>query len=98
MPRAAAPKSTKRTTKRPALKPAPDPNRLEFEGAKVALHLVDETSGSYLLHLEVLHPELANIVLPREASFAGGIDGGLYVALTPQMAERAEAFLKRRKR
>jgi hypothetical protein len=95
MHRAAAAKSTKRTTKKPAPKATAnpnriaaggakgspkargfgDPNRVEFDGAKVALHLVDEASGSYLLHLEVLHPDLGHIVLPREASFAGGIEG-----------------------
>lgn len=98
MPRAAAARPARKATKKPAPTPTADPNRIVFDGAKVVLHLVDEASGSYLLHLEVLHPELGHIVLPKEASFAGGIYGGLYVALTPQMAERAEAFLKRRKR
>lgn len=69
--------------------------KVPLTGAKVYLHLVDDGTGSHAVHLDVEHPDLARIVQPREACFAGGSERGVFIGLTPPMLERAEAFLKR---
>ena len=69
--------------------------RFELEGARVFLH-VTYHGDERVVHLDIDHPDLNAIVLPREASYVGGREGGIYVGLRPQQLERAETYLKGR--
>lgn len=69
--------------------------RYELRGAKVYLH-VSEFEGEALLHIDVDHPDLGRIILPREASYVGGREGGLFIGLRPQQTERAQDLVRTR--
>ena len=69
--------------------------RYVLEGARVSLHVTEE-NGERFIHLDVDHPDLNNIVLPKEASYVGGKEGGIYVGLRAKQVERAEEYLRGR--
>ena len=46
-----------------------------------------------MTHLDVERPELNRIIEPSENTFVGGKHGGVFIGLTAEMIERAEAFL-----
>lgn len=72
----------------------PHPSKFELEGAKVYIHVKDETSGANVTHIDVEHPDLNEIIEPDENSFVGGKAGGVFVGLKTEMIERAEAFVR----
>lgn len=68
-------------------------DRYDLVGARVYLHVTVQ-DGERILHLDVDHPDVNRFLLPRESTYVGGKEGGFYVGLRPQQAERAEAFIK----
>lgn len=72
-----------------------DGERYTLEGARVYLHVTQE-GGERIVHLDVDHPDLNQILAPKEASYAGGREGGLFVGFRPAQLERAESYLKSR--
>lgn len=69
--------------------------RYVLEGARVYVHVTFH-GDERVVHVDVDHPDLNAIFLPRESSYVGGRDGGIFVGLRPAQAERAEAYLKQR--
>lgn len=67
--------------------------RYELVGARVFIH-ASEQGGERLLHLDIDHPDLNKIIPPREASYVGGREGGVFIGLRPSQSERAESYLK----
>lgn len=67
--------------------------RYTLEGARVYLH-VTYNGDERILHLDVDHPDLNELIRPKEASYAGGRDGGVYIGFRSQQLERAESYLK----
>jgi hypothetical protein len=68
-----------------------------LEGAVVYVHLTKHArTGEPLLHIDVMHPELNDIILPKESTYVGGQEGGFYVGLRPTQLKRAEEFLQGR--
>jgi hypothetical protein len=71
--------------------------RYVLEGAVVYLHVVQRSgSGESLVHIDVEHPDLNEIIVPKESSYVGGKDGGLFIGLRLDQAKRAEDFLQGR--
>jgi hypothetical protein len=71
--------------------------RYVLEGAEVFVHVTKhERTGESLVHIDVLHPELNDIILPKESTYVGGQKGGFYVGLRPTQIKRAEEFLQGR--
>lgn len=68
-------------------------DRYELEGARVFIH-VSEHEGEPLFHIDIDHPDLNKIILPKEASYVGGRDGGIFVGLRPTQADRAQSYVK----
>jgi hypothetical protein len=69
--------------------------RYTLEGARVYLH-VTHHEGERVIHLDVDHPDINEFLLPKEASYAGGREGGLYVGFRPAQLERAETYVQAR--
>ncbi|MBI2077915.1 MAG: hypothetical protein HYT80_06030 [Euryarchaeota archaeon] len=71
--------------------------RVVLEGAVVYLHVVEKTAGgeSYI-HIDIDHPDLNDIIVPRESTYAGGKKGGLFVGLRMQQAQRAQEYAQAR--
>ena len=74
----------------------PHPSKHELEGARVYVHEGGE-GGARVIHVDVEHPDLNEIVEPSENTFVGGKDGGLFVGLKSEMRERANAYLDKRR-
>jgi len=72
-----------------------DGQRFTLEGARVYLHVVQHGSER-IVHLDVDHPDLNHILQPKEASYVGGKEGGLYIGLRSKQVERAEDYLRDR--
>lgn len=71
--------------------------RYVLEGAVVYVHMVRRSEGGEsLVHIDVEHPEINDIILAKEASYVGGKEGGLFIGLRPTQAKRAEDFLQGR--
>ena len=56
--------------------------------ANVYLHL--KSNHSSVTHLDVELEEINNIIYPKEATFTGGKEGGVFLALKKEMIIRAE--------
>jgi hypothetical protein len=69
--------------------------RYVYEGARVYLHVVYH-GDERVVHIDVDHPDLNEILQPKEASYAGGKEGGVYIGLRSKQVERAESYLKDR--
>lgn len=73
----------------------PHPAKHELEGARVYIHVHDETSGATVTHLDIEHPDLNEIIEPNENTFVGGKKGGVFIGLKEEMIDRAEAYVRR---
>lgn len=77
--------------------PEQDGKRYVLEGAVVYLHVVERSgSGESLVHIDVEHPDLNDIIVARESSYVGGKPGGLFIGLRSEQAKRAEEYLQGR--
>lgn len=71
--------------------------RYVLEGAVVYVHVVKHSGGGEsLIHIDVEHPDLNEIILAKESSYVGGKAGGIFVGLRPVQAKRAEEFMQGR--
>lgn len=71
--------------------------RVVLEGALVYVHVVKHAaSGETLIHIDVEHPDLNDIIIAKESSYVGGKEGGVFIGLRPQQAKRAEEYLQGR--
>ncbi len=69
--------------------------RYSLEGARVYLH-VTRKGDERIVHLDIDHPDLNDFLPPKEASYAGGREGGVFVGLRTKQMERAEEWLRGR--
>lgn len=77
--------------------PEEDGQRYVLEGAVVYLHVVQRSgSGESLIHIDVEHPDLNEIIVAKESSYVGGKAGGLFIGLRTEQAKRATEFLQGR--
>lgn len=74
----------------------PHPHKYKLEDAEVYIHLSEESSGAPITHIDVEHPDLNDIIKSSESPFVGGKEGGVFIGLKDQMADRAESFLQER--
>ncbi len=77
--------------------PEEEGQRYVLEGAVVSLHVVQRAgSGETLIHIDVDHPDINEFIVPKESSYVGGKDGGLFIGLRLEQAKRATEFLQGR--
>ncbi len=72
----------------------PGEGKLELKGARVFIHQKGK-SNARITHIDVEHPEINNIIKPKEATYAAGKEGGFFVGLKKEMIKRAETLTKR---
>lgn len=71
----------------------PLPTKKELKGAKVYIHYPDEYAKVF--HIDVEHPELNDIIKPKEATYCAGKEGGFFVGLKKEMQERVKKRLRK---
>ena len=57
--------------------------------ADVYIHIKGK-SGAMVTHLDIELDELNKIIKPRENSYVGGKEGGVFIGLKKEMIKRAE--------
>jgi len=67
----------------------PGEGKIHLGKADVYLHLKGE-SGASVTHVDIELPELNDIIKPKESSYVGGKNGGVFIGLKKNMIERAE--------
>lgn len=72
----------------------PHESKVELEDAEVYIHKKDEESGSQVVHIDVEHPELNEMIEPGENTYVGGKTGGVFIGLKDEMIERAKNWLE----
>lgn len=65
-----------------------------LKGAKVYIHEKGK-SMARITHIDIEHPKLGKIILPKEATYAAGKPGGAFIGLKKDMIKRAEKLLKK---
>ncbi|MEW6069712.1 MAG: hypothetical protein AB1485_03765 [Candidatus Thermoplasmatota archaeon] len=73
----------------------PAKSKIELKNAKVYIHLPDKATRSKILHIDIEHPVINEIIKPNEATYASGKVGGAFIGLKKEMIERANRFLER---
>ena len=63
--------------------------KIHLGKAEVYLHLKGK-SGANITHIDVELDELNDIIKPKENSYVGGKEGGVFIGLKKEMIERAE--------
>lgn len=72
----------------------PHESKVDLEDAKVYVHRKDEASGSQVVHIDVEHEDLNEIIEPGENSYVGGKKGGVFIGLKEKMIERAKQYVE----
>jgi len=62
--------------------------------ARVYIHKRDPATRSKIPHIDIESPVLSEIIRPKEATFASGKPGGVFIGLKREMLERLERILK----
>lgn len=65
--------------------------------AKVYIHKRDPATRSKIPHIDIESPVLNEIIKPKEATFASGKRGGVFIGLKREMLDRLESVLERLK-
>jgi len=74
----------------------PAESKIELKDAKVYIHLPDKATRSKILHIDIEHPMINEIIKPKEATYAAGKYGGVFIGLKKEMIERASKVLKKK--
>ena len=61
--------------------------------ADVYIHLKGK-SNAQVTHIDIESPALNEIIKPRESTYVGGKEGGVFLGLKKEMIERAEKTAK----
>jgi len=64
----------------------PLPTKKELKGAKVYIHYPDEYAR--VIHIDIEHPEINDIIKPKESTYCAGKEGGCFIGLKKEMQER----------
>lgn len=72
----------------------PAKSKIELKNAKVYVHLPDKATRSKILHMDIEHSLINEIIKPKEATYAAGKNGGVFIGLKKEMIERANKILK----
>ena len=72
----------------------PGEGKILLGKADVYLHLKGK-SGASVTHIDIELPELNEIIKPKESSYVGGKNGGVFLGLRKEMILRAEKKAKK---
>jgi len=72
-------------------------SKIEIKGARIFIHKKDPATGSRILHIDIEHPDLNEIIKEKEATYCAGKPGGVFIGLKKGMIERAEMFLRKKR-
>ncbi len=72
----------------------PAPGKIHLGKADVYLHLKGH-SGASVTHIDIELAELNKILKPKENSYVGGKNGGVFLGLKKEMIVRAEKLAKK---
>lgn len=72
----------------------PAESKVELENATVYVHKEDEATRSRVIHIDIEHPDLNEIIEPGENTFCGGKDGGVFLGLKGEMQDRAKQYVE----
>jgi len=70
--------------------------KYELKGAKIYIHEKGKTNAT-ITHIDIEHPDLNKIIEPKENSYVGGKEGGIFIGLKKEMILRAEKLIKKLK-
>ncbi|MBI1970084.1 hypothetical protein HYS48_05295 [Candidatus Woesearchaeota archaeon] len=73
----------------------PGAGKIRLWNAKVYIHQKGK-SGARVMHIDVEHPSLNKIILPKEVTYASGKKEGFFVGLKKEMIKRAERYVRKR--
>ena len=73
----------------------PGEGKIFLGKANVYLHLKGK-SGANITHIDIELNELNKIIKPKENSYVGGKEGGVFIGLKKEMIERAEEKAKKK--
>ena len=65
-----------------------------LRGAKVYIHEKGKSMAS-VTHIDIEHPTIGKIILPKEATYCAGKKGGCFIGLKKEMIKRAEKLIKK---
>ena len=71
----------------------PGEGKIKIGKADVYIHLKGK-SGANITHIDIELDELNDIIKPRENSYVGAKEGGIFIGLKKEMIKRAEKILK----
>jgi len=71
----------------------PGEGKIHLGKADVYLH-VKGKSGESVTHVDIELDELNDVIKPKESSFVGGKEGGVFLGLRKEMIKRAEKLVK----
>jgi hypothetical protein len=63
--------------------------------AKVYIHKRDPQTRSKIPHIDIESPILNEIIKPKEVTFVGGKEGGVFIGLKQEMLKRLERVLEK---
>jgi len=72
----------------------PAEGKIELKNAKVYIH-VKGKSLARITHIDVEHPNLNQIIKPKEATYCAGKQGGFFIGLKKEMLMRVEKLIKK---
>ena len=71
----------------------PGEGKIKLGKADVYIHLKGK-SGASVTHVDIELEELNDIIKPRENTYVGAKEGGIFIGLKKEMIKRAEKLLK----
>lgn len=74
----------------------PGEGKIKIGKADVYIHLKGK-SGASVTHIDIELDKLNNIIRPRENTYVGAKEGGVFIGLKKEMIARAEKIAKKNK-
>ena len=69
------------------------PSKIPIE-VKAYIHKKDDATRSRIIHIDIESEILNKIIRPKETTYVGGKEGGIFIGLKKEMIERAERLIK----
>jgi hypothetical protein len=74
----------------------PGEGKIKLGKADVYLHLKGK-SGATVTHIDIELEKLNEIIKPKESTYVGGKNGGVFIGLKKEQIQRAEKKIKKDK-
>lgn len=71
----------------------PGEGKIKLGKADVYIHLKGKSRAT-ITHIDIELPDLNKIIKPRENTYVGSKEGGIFIGLKKEMIERAEKLAK----